>query len=221
MKKYEFTNETKEVRISHLETVTLHRIRAVIPLPICGVEEGEEGGWIETEENLSHDGNAWVYNDAMVFGDAMVFDDASVYQNAKVFGNASVHDWGKVHGNAKVFDDAEICGYASVFGNAIIGGNAKVYGDAEVFGNAEVCGDAEIFRRGHIVVVSGENFVATFFRCERRVITVSCNDFMGEIDDFLTQDAQDGSKSALVYRAAAELARLQIDLTEETPEEDD
>jgi hypothetical protein len=30
------------------------------------------GGWIESEKNLSQDGNAWVYGDAWVSGDAWV-----------------------------------------------------------------------------------------------------------------------------------------------------
>lgn len=34
------------------------------------MEEGELGGYVEKEENLSNDGDAWVYGDAMVSGDA-------------------------------------------------------------------------------------------------------------------------------------------------------
>ena len=77
------------------------------------VKEGELGGFIEKEENLSHEGNAWVYGDAKVCG------------NAKVFGDA------KVCGNAWVFGDAEVCGNAKVFGDAKVCGNAKVFGDAD------------------------------------------------------------------------------------------
>ena len=62
MKKYEFTGEVK----LHLGR-TLHRIRACVSFGI--VEKGDEGGWIEKEENLSHDGNAWVYGNAHVYGD--------------------------------------------------------------------------------------------------------------------------------------------------------
>ena len=65
MKKYELTAETKVVCGK-----TLHRIKALISFGY--IEVGELGGWIEKEENLSHDGNAWVYSDAEVFGDAKV-----------------------------------------------------------------------------------------------------------------------------------------------------
>ena len=73
MKKYEFTGETKQVELS-FRTVTLHRIKAVAEFGI--VKVGDLGGWIEKEENLSHDGNAWVYGNAEVCGDAKVYGNA-------------------------------------------------------------------------------------------------------------------------------------------------
>ena len=92
-KKYEFTGETKQWL-----GCTLHRIRAVVSFAY--VKEGEIGGWIETESNLSHCGNAWVCDDARVFGNALVCGDA----------------W--VCGNARVCDDALVCDNARVCGNA-------------------------------------------------------------------------------------------------------
>ena len=60
-KKYELTDETQE-----WNGRTLHRIRALADFG--DVKAGELGGWIEKEENLSHNGNAWVYGDAQVYG---------------------------------------------------------------------------------------------------------------------------------------------------------
>ena len=106
-RKYELTDETME-----LCGVTLRRIKALIDF--SDVMAGDLGGWVENEDNLSHDGNAWVYSGARVFGNALVYDNVQVFNDA----------W--VYGNAKVFDNAEIYG------------NALVYGDARVFGNAGV-----------------------------------------------------------------------------------
>ena len=36
-------------------------------------KKGELGGYIEREENLSQEGDAWVYGDACVYGDALVY----------------------------------------------------------------------------------------------------------------------------------------------------
>lgn len=40
--------------------------------------EGDLGGYVEKEENLSQSGDAWVYGDARVSGDAWVSGDARV-----------------------------------------------------------------------------------------------------------------------------------------------
>lgn len=61
MKKYEFTGEEKEVFGR-----TLYRIRAV--RDFANVHSGDVGGWIESEENLSHADNARVCGDAGVYG---------------------------------------------------------------------------------------------------------------------------------------------------------
>lgn len=75
MKKYEFTGETKQVELL-FRTVTLQRIKAVAEFGI--VKVGDLGGWIEKEENLSHEGKAWVYGNAEVYGDAKVFSISHV-----------------------------------------------------------------------------------------------------------------------------------------------
>ena len=45
-------------------------------------KEGELGGYIEKEENLSQEGNAWVSGDAQVSGNARVFGDACLKSDA-------------------------------------------------------------------------------------------------------------------------------------------
>ena len=163
MKKFEFTGETKTISL-FFRTATLHRIRAVAEFGL--VKIGDLGGWIEKEENLSHEGKAWV------------------------------------------------CG------------DAKVCGDAEVWGNAKVCGDAEVFSASHVLVIgaigSRDDFT-TFFRDKDNEITVKCGCFLGKIDKFLEKVTQThgDSKYALVYRAAVEVARLQIDLSGEAPKDAD
>ena len=131
-KKYELTDETQE-----WNGRTLHRIRALADFG--DVKAGELGGWIEKEENLSHNGNAWVYGDAQVCGDAWVCGDAQVCGDAWVYGDAQVCN------NARVYGDAWVCGDARVYGDAWVYGDARVYGDAQVCDNARVCGDALVY----------------------------------------------------------------------------
>ena len=94
MKKFELTSE-----FVTLLGKKLFRIKALISFG--NVKEGELGGFVEKEENLSNDGNAWVYGDAWVYGNARVSGNAWVFGNARVYGDAWVSgnaDYATVHG---------------------------------------------------------------------------------------------------------------------------
>ena len=96
----------------------------------------------------------------------------------------------------------------------------KVCGDAKVWGNAEV------FSASHVLVIGAipsRNDFTTFYRDKDNEITVKCGCFLGKIDRFLEKVTQThgDSKYALVYRAAVEVAKLQIDLSGEAPKDAD
>ena len=70
-KKYKLTDES----IS-FNGQTLYRIEAI--MDFSDVKKGQKGGFIESEYNLSHEGDSWVYDDAKVFGNAEVFGNANI-----------------------------------------------------------------------------------------------------------------------------------------------
>ena len=110
-KKYILTDETVE-HLGH----TLHRIQAVKDFGI--VSAGTLGGFIESEKNLDHDGDAWVFGDAAVFGNAKLFDDAMVLGYAWVFGDARVSGDAMVSYNARAHEQSDIAlikGFGSEF----------------------------------------------------------------------------------------------------------
>lgn len=72
MNKYEMLYDDKIEIGSH----TLYRIRALKNFGT--VKAGDIGGYIEKEENLSHEGTCWVCDNAYVC------DNACVYGNAKI-----------------------------------------------------------------------------------------------------------------------------------------
>jgi hypothetical protein len=74
------------------------------------VKIGEFGGYIESEKNLSQEGDCWIYDDARVYGKAKVYDDAKVSNNAEVYDTAEVSSNALVFGNGKVFGNGSICG---------------------------------------------------------------------------------------------------------------
>lgn len=153
--KYKLTNK----KIDYLGR-TLYQIEAV--KKFGNIAKGQKGGFIEKKSNLSQDGNAWVYNYAMVYGNAKVYDcamvrgdavvrgnarvygDALVCDNADVYENAKVYNHAKVRNNAKVYGHAKVCGHADVCGNAWVHSNAEVYGDAWVH-SAVVRDNAKVY----------------------------------------------------------------------------
>ncbi len=191
MKKFELTSES----IVNIFGKKLFRIKALVEFG--NVKEGEIGGFVEKEENLGHDGNAWVYGNAKVSGNAKVCGDARVY------------------GNARVCGDAEVYGSAEVCGNAEVSGNAKVCGDARVCGDAEVCGNAWVYGDADYATVKGfgtEFRATTFFRCKDGVVRVRCGCFYGDLGQFRSQvkDTRKG-KIAEEYLMIADLIEKHFD----------
>jgi hypothetical protein len=80
MKKYELTDESVEY-----DGHTLYRIKSL--RNFSSVKKGDLGGYIETEFNLSHVGDCWVYDDAKVFGSDSAWLCGHVGGNSKISGN--------------------------------------------------------------------------------------------------------------------------------------
>ena len=74
-------------------------------------KEGDLGGYVEKDENLDQESDAWVYGNAEVSGNAWVYGDARVYGNAWVYGDA------RVYGNAEIDNNNKHCGF-DCFGSA-------------------------------------------------------------------------------------------------------
>ena len=78
-KKYKLTEEN----ISYCGK-TLYRIEAL--KDFGNVKKGDKGGYVEKEDNLSQEGDCWIYYNAKVF------DSALVYGNAKISGSAEIKE---------------------------------------------------------------------------------------------------------------------------------
>ena len=176
MKKFGLTTNSK----MHLGK-KLFQIKALISFG--NVEEGDLGGFIEKEDNLSQSGNAWVY------------------------GNA------EVSGNARVSGNAEVSGNAWVYGNAWVSGNARVYGNAEVSGNAWVYGNARVSGNEDYTTIKGFGRNCrntTFFKSEDGDVKVVCGCFYGTLDEFRkkVKETHGDSKYATEYLMIADLMEL-------------
>ena len=136
-RKYELTETNRDIN-----GVKCFQIRALRGFK--NVKKGELGGWVESEKNLSHEGNCWISDDAVVYNNARIYGNAQVYVKAQVFGEALIYgyarifDYAEVYGNAQVSDYARVNEYSQVYGNARISSNTLVYGDAQIDENTEV-----------------------------------------------------------------------------------
>lgn len=156
MKKFKLTKET----IEFCGTI-LYRIEAL--KNFGNVKVGDKGGFVQSENNLSHGDNAWVYDDALVFGKAWVFDDACVCDNAWVSGNALVCD------DARVCDNSHICGNAMICDNARVCGNAVICDTSHICGNTVICNSVDIIQ---VDPIEGRYDFTTFFKNKDDEISV-------------------------------------------------
>nr|DAR64174.1 MAG TPA: Putative transferase, nesg, ydcK, Structural Genomics.38A [Caudoviricetes sp.] len=183
----------------------LYRIRAL--KDFHNVKKGKVGGYIASERNLSHEGEAWVYGNACVSGDARISDDAWVYGNARVSGNVRVSD------DARVYGDARVSGNACVSGDARISDDAWVYGNACVYGNAQVAGNAQVLNRHSVVWFSNvgtENGTLTVY-CGKNGLIATRGCLTGSVEEFLDKSAKvHDEKTKREYELLIEVARSRL-----------
>ena len=112
-------------------------LRIIAIKDFSDVKKGNRGGLIDNEDNLSQEGDCWVYRNARVYGNARIYGNAQVYGRARVYDNAHIYDSTQICGNARV------CGITTVWDSAKICGNAWVK-NARVYREAEICGNVKL-----------------------------------------------------------------------------
>ena len=98
----------------------VYRIRAL--RDFWEVKAGELGGYVQSEDNLSHEGKCWVYGDAMVIEHARVSEDAHV-SDSLVFGHAQVSGWCIVMGDAQVGGHSVVTGPMGIVDGRLTAGD--------------------------------------------------------------------------------------------------
>ena len=101
------------------------------------VQPGDIGGYIESEDNLSQTGGAWVDQWAQVYGEAKVYGDAYVG------GSSQVYDQAKVGDEVQLLDITRVCG------TSVLAGHTTAYGVNEISGksfirNCDLIGKARL-----------------------------------------------------------------------------
>ena len=89
------------------------------------VHQGDLGGYVQREDNLSQDGKCWFFQNAMAAEDAVVA------------GNAQIRDLAVIRGNALVSGSAVILDRSMVEDHAIVMAGV-VEADSRIAGNAKI-----------------------------------------------------------------------------------
>lgn len=111
---------------------TVYRIRAL--KDFGNVKKGDLGGYIAKEENLSHDRNAWVFDNAVVVGEeAAVYDDAEIHDNVRVYDRAKVYHDARVYGNTVIRWEARVSSFCEIGGSTTVGGDIELTSEFDIF----------------------------------------------------------------------------------------
>ena len=172
MRKYKVLDERKQIF-----DVEVYRIEATEDFG--DVKKGDKGGFVQTEANLSHVGDCWIYDDAMVYNDAVVMENARIRDNATVRCDAIVRGYATVCDDARVIHNAIVEGRAVVSQRAIIAGNATisehglVTNDSIVAHKAQVKGDSYVRGNSEVkgyAVVTGKATVRDSYIAENAIV---------------------------------------------------
>lgn len=199
------------------------------------VKAGDRGGYVESDENLSHYGKAWIYpcakvygtscvrGEAEVSGNAVVCGNADIREDARIIGNARIDGFACIGGNACVGGSAYVCGRAWVGGNAKVGGNVIIHGFSYVGGDAQVYKGTDFFYMGS--AESTKDSPLTTLHRTKTGWLVYCGSFVGTIEEFnkyvkLIYSSKDKRLKAQYFRLIEKMLKLRIKIAEEQAEQD-
>ena len=152
---------------------TLYRIIAI--RNFGDIKKGEIGGFVESERNLSHNGNCWIHDDAKVYekakvyGDAQIYDHSMVYGKAKVYGHAKLFKSSLVTENAKIYGSSCLTGFTAIRHKVRIYGNAKI-ADAMISDKTKVYGNVIVDTGGVIIQGNSKIYGSSYIRGNTKII---------------------------------------------------
>lgn len=149
-RKYELTDET-----IMFEDTVLYRIRALKDIP--GAVKGDLGGFVRSEENLSQEGDCWIFPESKVVGNSKVSGDATILGEVTIFNDVNITDRAMINGNLIIADNVEISGKSNIFiesgiirnkvkicDNVVISGKMRISNNVEISDNTVLLGNLKI-----------------------------------------------------------------------------
>lgn len=201
------------------DDIKLYRIQAL--KSFLDVKEGDIGGFVQCENNLSQFGNCWVYDDAQVSGYAVVYNDAIVKGCARVMGYSKVlwksvvQDYSLVQGHSLVTGYARVTGHSVICDDCCIGDNAIVKNthiqDGAIIGKNGVvqCTSDYLYIRG----LGSMNRATTVYKGINGIMVV-CGCFIGSLNEFKSRvhETHYGTVYEKEYNALIDLIKIHFNI---------
>lgn len=142
IKAHKFKSCISSEEESSVVEIKLYRIQALKTFTKSGgynpiIHVGELGGYVETEDNLSQEGNCWIFGDAKVKDGGKVLDDAIVYDKCLVSKNSIIRGGSVVGGHCFVTNQSVIID-SKLEGNVIVNGHSTIHSGAYLYGEIGV-----------------------------------------------------------------------------------
>lgn len=125
-RKYKILKEESRV----IDGRTVYRIKALRSFD--DVQKGDLGGFVQSEDNLSHTGESWIYDDAAAL------DESYVNYNARMYGNSRLYDQSRITGDAIVEDNAVLRNFALMDDDSRASDNSTLQDDAALHEKASI-----------------------------------------------------------------------------------
>ena len=137
-KKYELSDITMKFGIK-----TLYRIRAL--KNFSDIKKGDLGGWVSSENNLSQEGNCWIYNEAKCMDNARMYDNSCMYDYSEMYDSSRMHGDSKMYNYSEMHNSSRMYGYSKMYDSSEMHDSSTMYGNSIMYGNSMMCGYSKMF----------------------------------------------------------------------------
>ena len=118
---------------------TLYRIRSLKDFTLINnkkIKKGDLGGWVNSEERLSQEGNCWIYDECKMFGKSYRCDESIGYGDSQQYGHSRQYGYSRQFGDSQQYDHSRQYGHSLQYGYSRQFGDSCQYGYSRQFGDS-------------------------------------------------------------------------------------
>lgn len=175
MDKYRIIDEP----ITNVFGETVYQIEALRNFVCQGrlVQKGDLGGYVQKYENLSQEGDCWVFDNATATENAKVLGSACLSGECVVACNATISEYANIKDNAMIVGHSDIRGFVWIGGSAFVS-YAKIDDSAVIRGHTKIDGLYDGGNDDCGVHISGDVIVSGHTKISKNAVLKSNSDLI-------------------------------------------